>query len=230
MTTYDPYAAAVEDAEKPNFVWGQVQVTARAIVLVKGQGKVPFDPQIHRDEDRVTSIELILNPMAETRLTKLITRESLSNSRSWAAITWASLRDNCGMRNLRELDGKFAKMELVKSGRKWTDKKSGEEREETAMKFHAIFADEATAHAAWIAENGDPVEATNSTSDAMAIDMSPQSTPAEDPGRATALAFLPALVASAQKNRDALKTLIASMPPISKYFTIDSPEVAALLA
>ena len=48
--------------------------------------------------------------------------------------------------------------------------------------------------------------------------------------RETALQFVGALVRQSGGDKSKLASLIMQMPLISKYFTVDSPEVADLLA
>ena len=60
----------------------------------------------------------------------------------------------------------------------------------------------------------------------MAIDMTAN---AHNPERESSKAFLPMLVKAAGGDLNQLKLTLASMSPLNKYFTIDSPEVQALL-
>jgi hypothetical protein len=53
---------------------------------------------------------------------------------------------------------------------------------------------------------------------------------AANPERESYKAFLPTLVKAANGDKQQLATMLAGMSPLNKYFTVDSPEVVALLA
>lgn len=228
--TNDPFAVAVEVAERGNFMYGQIQVTAQFVALQKGVGKSTFIDGVHKPEDRRTEITFVLNPIEQSGMTQLITRSMLAESAEWTRIVWPSLRDGCKMTQVRELDNKFAKIELVKNGRKWNDKNTGEEREGTTMKFHAVYKDQAACVTAYLAD-GNSVRDNNDTNNsdgaaAMAVDMTPN---ADNPERSAMLQFLPALIKQANGNTQMLDQLLNSMPMIKKYFNLTSPEVQQLL-
>lgn len=230
----DPMDAAMMETQQKSFLYGQAQVTADFVVLVKGVGKLSYTPNQHEIKDRQTEITITVNPIEETGLTKLIIRNVLVNSKDWTAIVWKSLKDGCGLTHIRDLDGKFVKFETVDSGRKWTDKKTGEERTSTTMKFHAVYESEEACKAAYAAsakvEEGDSDE-----SGVMDVDMShgagdaPAAEVVDENEKKTAAAFLPGLVKAAAGNVETLKAILSSNPMISKYFTFNSPEVVELL-
>lgn len=222
---HDPWASAVEDAERGDFLWGQIQVDVSFVILKKGQPKHTWvegdDPK-----DRSTEISFTLNPISEMGLTKLIQRSVLSDARGeWGRIVWPSLRDGCGLKELRPLDGKFVKIETVKNGRKWTNKE-GVAQEGTTFKFHAIFDSEQICSNDYLNAGGTNKSTATEDNPAMTVDMD---TPVINQERETALAFLPALVKQTKGNIDMLKTMLDGMPMISKFFTVDSPEVKQLI-
>lgn len=220
----DAWASAVEDAERGDFLWGQIQVDVNFVVLKKGQPKRSWaegeDPK-----ERSTEISFTLNPIEEMGLTKLIQRSVLSDARGeWGRIVWPSLRDACGLKELRPLDGKFVKIETVKNGRKWNDK-NGVQQEGTTFKFHAIFDTQTTCVNDYLNAGG-MNKSTPDDGGAMDVDMSPNVNQEIE----TAKAFLPALVKQAAGNKVMLRAMFDGMPMISKFFTVDSPEVQALMA
>lgn len=232
MSTYDPYAAAVEEAERGNYIYGQIEVAASAVVLKKGQPKRTWIEGHDEDRDRSTEISFIVNPLEETGLTRLMQRSIIASNRGeWAQIVWPSLRDACGVKDLRtDLDKKFVKVEFVKNGRKWTNKTSGEEQEGTTFKFHAVYSDQASCVAAYVADGNEPRnETTTDDSGAGAVDMSPGAGNAESQ-KETARAFLTVLVKQANGNKQTLADLLADMPMITKYFSVDSPEVGQMMS
>lgn len=228
----DPFDSADSATIEPRTYYGQVDVDAWFCALVKGQGKVPYDAQVH--ERRSTAVKLTVAPIADMKLSFALEREMIAESREWAAIVLPSIKA-LGLASIRDLDGKWVAMQQVPSGRKYRNK-SGEEKEATTFKFLAVYDSEAACIAAFrAARNGTP------PADALPEDEIPfmgdgngnghNGQPAPDsPERQTALAFLKVLVQQHGGNRDALATAIASMPMIAKHFTIDSPETQALLA
>ena len=230
MSTHlDPMNTAVEEAERPNFIYGQLEVSAAFIQFANGKKLIWTE---HDDpKERRTEVTLVINPIEETGMTKLFTRSAIcSNRGEWADIIWPSLRDVCSIKELRAADKKFVKAEIVKTGRKYVNK-AGEEVENTTFKFHALFAAKAGCVSALAADGGAPKNTLHTApapnpGDPAAIDMTPNADNAE---RQNSLLFLPMLITASGGNVDQLKTLIGSMSPLNKYFTVDSPEVVALL-
>lgn len=215
-TTFDPFDAATEAGERQPVYFGKVDCTAGFVALLKGQGKVLWT-EAHGIEQRRTEVALRLDPIDAMNLTRAVERQVIAESREWTGVVWPSLRD-LGVRNAREVNGKWAKVELVKSGRSWTNKE-GATVEGTTLKFLALYPTKAECIAAWEAENGGSVAHAPSSNGNGAV----------DPGRETAAMFLEPLVKAAKGDRAALAQSLANMPMVSKYFTVDSPEVQALL-
>lgn len=229
--TNDPFEAAREAAERPTAYFGKMDVTAAFVKLVKGVGKQPWVDGADDIQERRTLLTLVLNPIEAAGVTFLVQRELIAESREFSAIIWPSLKA-LSLKGMRDLHGKYARVEMVKTGETYTSKR-GETQERTTMKFTALYdtADEATA--AYYAERG------QSADDASAVDMSHGAgTPATNVSvngngnaeRDTALQFLTALVKNAGGDKGKLAGMIAQMPLIAKYFTADSPEVVSLMA
>lgn len=217
--TNDPWDDATAAGERSGMFFGRMDVNAQFVVLLKGQGKVPFNPGIHSIDDRRTEIFLSLNPIDEMGMTRAIERNLIAQSKEWAGIVWASLR-TLGLSNARELQGKYARVELVKTGRTW--EKNGETVEGTTFKFTALYTSKEECVAAWRADRGGPQQADED----IPFD-APANGAVEDNERKTALAFLPAVVNMAGGDIGKLATILASTSPINKYFTVTSPEVVA---
>jgi hypothetical protein len=221
----DPFAVADSAGERSDHIYGQVQCSASFVVLQKGVGKSAFDDHSHDLKDRRTEVSILVNPIDETGLTWFVQRDIIAESREWSGIVWPSLR-NLGLQSARDLDGKYAKVKMVKSGRKWTDK-DREEREGTTVKFLALYPDQAACVTAYQAEAG----VTADDDPAAAVDMSPQQPNGNgNMERETARQFLAVLVKQAAGDKAALTKAIAGLPMVAKYFTVDSPEVVALMA
>ena len=241
----DPFASASNVQDGPFAMWGQMDIRAEYVVLQKGVGKVPFDPQSHSADERVTHIDMIFTPLAETKLKHPTQREVIAESRDWKKIVWPSARA-LGVTYAGDLNGAYCKVTMVKTGRTWTNKQ-GETKEGTAFQFDKIFPNEQACVADYYATLGTVQSEDNPFTDASA-GVSPVNGPVRPPTngngsapqangngfnpneRATAMMFLTALAAQHKGNPAGLQAAIAGTPLISKYFTVNSPEVQALLA
>lgn len=233
MTTMmiDPLESAVKTAENAGKYYGQVNVTASYVVLSKGIGKQAYVEGSHNPQDRRTEISFTLNPIEEMGMTNLVQRSMLAESAEWSKICWPSLRDGCGLTKMAGLDGTYVKAELVKNGRTWPDRKTGEIREGTTFKFVAVYKSEAECKAAFASDGNAPRQASHDDDSAMAVDMSAGAgATTTNQELETAKMFLPALVKQAGGKREILANLLNGMPMVSKYFSVDSAEVKALLA
>lgn len=213
----DPMETASNATLAPRTYYGEVDVDAYFCVLVKGTGKVLWDSDQHSIDERRTSIKLTVTPIAESGRPDPMEREMIAESREWVQITWASLKA-LGVTSVRDIKGKFAKVQFAPTGRKWTTRE-GEEREATTFKFLAVYGTEDECRDAWAADNA-------GAGAAPAEEDAPAAGSAE---RATAYEFLKVLVNTHRSDRAMLATTIASIPQISKWFTVDSPETVELL-
>ncbi len=232
MTTMmiDPLESAVKTAENAGKYYGQIQVSAAYVVLTKGIGKQAYVEGSHNPQDRRTEISFTLNPIEEMGMTNLVQRSMLAESAEWSKIVWPSLRDGCGLTKMTGLDGMYVKAEMVKNGRTWPDRKTGELREGTTFKFLAVYKNEAECKAAFAIDGNAPRQAASDEGGAMDIDMSAGAGAAKSQDREIAIAFLPGLVKASGSDKTRLADLLKNTPLVSTYFNIESPEVKALLA
>ena len=214
----DPFDSATEAGERGNVFFGKIDCTAQFVKLVKGLGKTLW---MENDGDgaRRTELNIHLNPLDVMNLTRPVERSVIAESRDFSAIVWPSLRA-LGVKNAREIHGKWAKVELVKTGRTYTNG-TGATIENTTVKFHALYSSEAECIAAWETETGGSAAGSGSQHQ--------QQAETDDVEKAAALQFLPALVKAANGDKAQLAQSIATMPIIAKHFTVDSPEVQVLL-
>ena len=226
----DPFAVA-DDAKLPPLTYfGQLFVDAHFVVLRKGVGKVPFDPAQHKPEERRTSIKIDLVPLPEMNLQWQVSRELIAESRNWAALVLPSLKA-LGVSS-RELNKCWVKMELIETGRDYTDK-NGNEKKETTMRFLSFYPDQDACRAAYL--TGRPASGDGDGHNAANIAAEiPGFAPAEGPERAVAQQFIEPLAKQARIQNQAnprakMVELIAANPLVSRFFTVDSPEVVAVL-
>ena len=216
---------------------GQITVNAWFCALVKGQGKVVYDPNqvdptTGNTPRRYTAIDMELAAITDQPLDP-IKRNMLAEFGEWIDIVLPSLKD-IGITNLQSLNGQWVRLETVGTGRKYTDK-NGEQKEATTFKFVEIFANEAVARNAWQVKHGNSPSAISNTPAAATAHQAAaaQSTGNGNKERETALKFLKPYAANAwrQASGDMTKAIeifgqmIAKQSLLSKYFTADSPEV-----
>jgi hypothetical protein len=220
MMTDDPYESAANAKLAPRSYYGQISIDAWFCALIKGVGKVPFDPQQHDADKRCTAMDIIVTPIAEQQLNFELKREMIAESREWAGIVWPSLKE-LGATSPREVHNKWCKMQQVPSGRKYRAK-DGTEKEATTFKFLALFDSEAECRAAYNADTGG---GNDSNSDAA------EPTPGN--GSANLDVARPFIMAFAKQNAfDLEKTRAAcsSQAVITNAIDINSPEFAEIVA
>lgn len=227
MTMQDPFAAASAAGSGNRMYFGQINVEAEFVALVKGQGKVAFDENVHGPDDRRTAVRFILNPIDAMNLSFLIDRDLIAESRTWSKIVWPSLKA-CSVSNLREIEGKYVKAELVPTGRTWQGRNGT--MEETTLKFHAIYDDAASCAIAYGVETAQSLDDLAQDEDpALSVPFGDEKPAGDDAQKATAAAFLPALVNQANGDMAELANLLSQAPIVKDFFTVDSPEVQKLL-
>lgn len=220
-------------------VYGQAKINAWPCMLVSGQGKLPYDSNARTPEGQpyraYTAVDVSVDPLSESGMQFETKRSSLAEFGEWKDITWPSLK-GLGILNAQEIEGKFVRIELVPTGRKYTNSQ-GEEREAKAIKFTHVFADRAACVAAYTQEhkgngNGSNINATFQAAQAAPMNNS------GDREQQTALTFAKAFVTNAMRNnnrdidkaRAVLAGMLATNPIVSKFYSVDSPEIVALMA
>lgn len=228
--TNDPFEAADKAGEGRNTYYGKADVTASFVTLKKGVGKQPFNEQYDDVRDRRTEVKIVVNPIDAMNLSILLQRDLIAESAEWSRYTWASLRDKCGLKSVRDLNGKWCKLTLQSTGETYTTKR-GETQERKAFVFEAVYNTAAEAEAAYYADTGGQPQHENSP--AMSVDMghgAGSNGNGANAERETALQFLKVLVKQSNGDMGKLAGSIAQMPIIAKYFTADSPEVVEMFA
>lgn len=232
----DPWAEAMNPPELPSGFHGKITVEAYTVMFVEDpqtgkKMKVPYDPQTvmpdGSDPRPVSVVKLGLIPVNEN-LKYDVFREILVTSQDWTKITLPSIKD-VGIMQLKDLEGKWAEVVMADTGR--TYQSNGETKQATTFKFVRMFPDEAACKAAAGIPDSSPAPVSTPV----------QSAPNQNGGngseRATALKFVKVYVVNAvrsaskdlDKTRETLSTQIAQQALLSKYFTVDSPEVVDMI-
>jgi hypothetical protein len=215
---------AIDEAmtHQPSRFFGCLTVDAYKCVLIKGQGKVPFDPTQHANLRTSVAINFTVAPLDPTR--KLITREVLNWVREFRLVIRPSIEMLAEtiaqikglpadeFNPLREVSGMWVGGEFVPR----PDNKPDEDW--TTLKFTAVYPDRAACELASIAVFGSAPATPSPTPSPIAT----------DPERTALAAFLPMMWE--QSNHDLVKMaqMIADNPMLADKFDIDSPEVTAL--
>jgi hypothetical protein len=236
MATQDVWEAAANPEVKSTFdYFGLVKVDTYFCVLVKGQGKIPYDPGQHTEDQRRTSIEIVVIPLAEQNIQFDVSRSMIAESREWAGIVLPSIK-NLGI-SPKELNGRYAHLRTKETGETYVSqrgKHAGETRAKTTFEFVAVYGSEAECRAAYQAY-------TSGAGSTPAASTPPPingngSNPVADAAKDTALKFLKVIVDNAcrgQKDMNVIRTTItanlANMPMVNSHFTVDSPETMELV-
>jgi len=222
---YDPFDSASSPALPTFELFGLVEINAWACALVKGVGKVPFDTN-DSSHKRFTAIDVLIQPLPEINLTnpKAAERHWLAESKEWASITLKSIKE-CGIENVREVNGKWARVAIVPNGKTYTNK-NNEVKDETTFKFTAFFEDEESCRAAYLENHDNAGNGQNETIPPI------DATAAE---KQTAAPFLNVIIPNAVRGKkitddwkSIVNTALAQYPLVSKHYNADSPEVAAI--
>lgn len=223
-------------ASQSRDIWGQVRLDIWACALVKGTGKVPFDPAIHQRQS--VAIDLFVDPIPEMGLTFSMERHMVDFEPDWYKFTKPSALECEGhVGHIRELPNKFVRAVNAETGETYLDKKTmvnGQPvvKNKTAIKFLKIF------------ENEDACRADYLTSDRAKVN-TPMETPVQPAPngdgstkeKEAALAFLKVIVQNAARGQEDIgvvrQTVAANIgnyqTTVAKFFTVDSPETVDLI-
>ncbi len=232
--TNDPWAAAKDAEPRQPIYWGNLVADAYFVILEKGIGRLPFDPEIHPPGRRCTAVDLSLLCITEQNMQTPIERQVIAESGEWTKFIKPSILE-LGFEP-QELNGRFVKVKMVPTGRKYTNS-NGEEREASTFKFLEVFADENECIADYLSGEVEEPEEETELATQPAPAAQPQAGNGNENGeKETALQFLKVLVDSAVNGQTDLKvvqkTLAGSLettPLVAKYFTVDSPETMELI-
>lgn len=225
-----PWDVVNNPPEQTQEYYGEITLNAWFCMLASGQGKLPYDEKTldaktGKPVRRYTAIDLAITPIVESGLTFEVTRTMLAEFGEWKDTVWPSLRD-LGVLDAATINGKFAKIAMIPTGRKYTDK-TGVEREASSIQFLALYDSRDACVAAWKSAFGGSAPAASAPTNGNGANTE----------QATALKFASAYVKNAArkagkdlvKMREILEVELAKQPVISKYFTVDSPEIVEMM-
>lgn len=208
-----------EEVVAPSFeLWGQAFVTVWKAALVKGQGKVEFDPVMHKR--MVWAIDLSIIPLTGANA-RTAERSMIQTSNEWK-LTQASIKE-LGIEP-SDVDQKFVKISFKPTGETYVNA-AGEEKNKTYIHFEKLYPDEATCLEDSFFEDETPsIETITVQNDE------------DDQDKAVATALLGQMVRTAVKGSkdlvgvlNALRSSLPKSPVVSKHFTLDSAELLAMV-
>lgn len=242
-TTYDPATESLDALtglggdRGPKHYFGEIAIVDDFdCVLRKGAGKVPFDPGVHRPEERLVALKIKIVCTKQDGSTYDLDQDDITSG-SKHKMTLASLKTLgiVARGQLRELAGQYCQIVRVETGTKYQAKKAsadgrvqaGDWLPETAMQFLAIYDDADACKAAEAEFYAPRGEGRNQPQPVTAADTGSAPTIARD----ALIATLPALVMAAQKNTATLQSILNGNPQYAANgITVASPEVLTLLA
>lgn len=221
----DPWAVA--DAAKPREFeyYGQVKADCWFGFFPGSGGKpIPFDPQQHPTDKRVTMIDIQIIPISEQNVSFDIRQNYTDFSLDWTKITLPSIKA-LGLDGIRSMNNRFARVTQVDGKREKKDasgNKTGEFYK--TFKFLEVYSDQASCKAAYSGNAPAHTEQEATPKDAVEAEMN------------TALQFAKVIVVNKKRElgiyEDTCKAVteaIAGMPMINKYFTGQSPEIIDMI-
>jgi len=220
----DVWDTANEVQLGPKVYFGQVFTDAFFVHIAKGEPKVPFDAAQHKPETKFTQIKIDGVCTRANGSTYDISREIIAEfGREWAGIVLPSLKV-CGV-HPRDLNERWARWEMVSTGRKYTNS-AGEEREASTFKFLEFFDSEDACRAAEKAHYSRPVEDEEDAPLPMPEENTNVNGNAE---RANLAKFLPLLWTQAAGDVVKFGELLQANPILAAQFDLNSPEVQAVI-
>lgn len=203
--------------------YGSVRMDMYRCALVKGVGKVPYDPQVHKGPPR-TAIMLAVDPLPASGLTWSIERNMVDISPEWYRVVVPSLKD-LGITQPAQIIGRWAKVIQVETGETYVDK-NGETKAKTGIKFLAVYDSEDACTTAYLTDGG----SLNAPAPTVTAPTNGNNQ------KAAMLPFLKAIVKNAARGQSDLTVImktvevgISQFPQVAAVFTKDSPEVLTLL-
>ena len=135
----DPYTAAMnaQARTQDKHYFGEVVIVDPWFaVLRKGVGKLPFDPQQHPLDERVTVIKLEIACTKRDHTAYTIDQETVDFDAAWTRVTLPSLV-TLGI-SLRDLNGSFVQVTRKESGDTFTGN-DGQTKKRYGLHFSAVY-------------------------------------------------------------------------------------------
>jgi hypothetical protein len=146
------FQMAMQAEEPSRMFYGRLELCTWPCVLVGGKGKQPFNPKQHKREEMRPAVTIRIEPLPEQNISFDLEREVLITDAEWYKVTLPSLR-TLGVRDESDLEGRWCKAKLTKSGGQFKSKASGKMKDKDCFEILALYVDEAECRAAFRREN-----------------------------------------------------------------------------
>ena len=214
-----------EPVLQPTFeIWGQAFVNVWKAALVKGEGKVPFDPKVHKS--MVYSIDLSVVPILEQDA-RLAERSLIQNSKEWELIQ-KSIKE-LGVAP-SQIDQKYVKIAFEPTGETYKNS-NGDTKNKTYIKFLKLFESDDECRKDYLEEHYSVPSADSASGSGGGVPAAGQKK------FESAKILLEASIRSAAKvvnTPDEVKALvlvkIKASPVMALFFDENSPELDGLIA
>ena len=199
-------------------LWGQAFFSPRKFALVKGKGKVDFDPAVHKD--MIWGADLSIIPIEEQGA-RIAERTLLMIEKEWGLIQSSIVA--LGVK-VSDVDQRYVHVKFEPTGETYTNA-AGELKNKTYIKFLQVFPSESECKLNFMAQRGDDITSAD--------------TEPEDAGKAdlpAARMLLANLARTASKGKTTLAEVQAAAEVrlkasavMAKYFTVQHPDFIALV-
>ena len=206
-------------------IWGQAFVAVWKAALVKGEGKVPFDPTAHKS--MVYAIDLSIVPITEQNA-KHVERSLIQNSKEWEMIQ-KSIKDLGAAPS--EIDQKYVRIAFEPTGETYNNA-NGETKNKTFIKFLKVFKSETECVADYGATTmGDTVTVTEPQEIASGVPAAgAKEFEAAKKLLEASLRGVVKVVSTPEEAKALTLVKIKASPVMSRFFTEDSPELDDMIA
>jgi len=204
-------------------IWGQAFVAVWKAALVKGEGKVPFDPTAHKS--MVYAIDLSIVPITEQNA-KHVERSLIQNSKEWEMIQ-KSIKDLGAAPS--EIDQKYVRIAFEPTGETYNNA-NGETKNKTFIKFLKVFKSEAECIADYGATTMGDVPVTVTDNNAGVPAAGAKEFEAAKKLLEASLRGVVKVVSTPEEAKALVLVKIKASPVMSRFFTEDSPELDDMIA
>lgn len=204
-------------------IWGQTFVAVWKAALVKGEGKVPFDPTVHKS--MVYAIDLSIVPITEQNA-KHVERSLIQNSKEWEMIQ-KSIKDLGAAPS--EIDQKYVRIAFEPTGETYNNA-NGETKNKTFIKFLKVFKSEAECIADYGATTMGDVPITVTDDNAGVPAAGAKEFEAAKKLLEASLRGVVKVVSTPEEAKALTLVKIKASPVMSRFFTEDSPELDDMIA
>lgn len=204
-------------------IWGQAFVAVWKAALVKGEGKVPFDPTAHKS--MVYAIDLSIVPISE-QTARVAERNLIQNSKEWEMIQ-KSIKDLGAAPS--EIDQKYVRIAFEPTGETYTNS-NGETKNKTFIKFLKVFKNEAECIADYGATTMGDVPVTVTDNNASVPAAGAKEFEAAKKLLEASLRGVVKVVSTPEEAKALVLVKIKASPVMARFFNADSPELDDMVA